>query len=559
MSNKRPVILMAILLVLVGGCLSKPLWENIGSGIQADAPPLPGEDSISIPTIRQDDNGRWFADMDYYFTGKTKWANCTFTLLDVVDPMPAQASGADRSVAVPGKGWCGRLERGRHHLHFEMRLPPRGEASTTQGLSVQIAGGHPEVTLATRRVTQRIDWPDADTAQLQFETMGKSSDQIITLAAREIDVSTHSSVAHAKQLLEKVINQDPGADAAYVELARATMRTNWSSEGLHQAESLLQSALRIRPDSVNAKILMGYVQAHQHRYKEAQAAFTDASKSDPPNLWLWSNWGELLEMQGLALPAIEKYREALTRPPTHDTYDRARSFAYDHALALLESRRDFSAMAPLYKQRASEYGASGCGNAAYARFELLQAADAAAAIAIARLAIATQCDEQVSARDVLGMAFYSQWNANPESAAGQSALNQARVYLPVGARAFYLLAGNDRTLPAARRLTAIHESVDALDNQDMNALAYALTQHELQTAKRLIGLGARPDLPVGAAKMPAAFIPVANEDAEGIRLMQHSGIDYTTLRFQGTTAVEQARHLGRPELLKMLDPKSNAV
>jgi Tfp pilus assembly protein PilF len=128
------------------------------------------------------------------------------------------------------------------------------------------------------------------------------------------------------------------------------MKSNWGPEGLHQAEKLLASALQIRPDSVNAKILLGYVYAHQGRHKQSEALFVDASQTDTKNLWLWSNWGEVLVMQGKLEPAIQKYREAVKRPREHDTYDRARLDAYAHLLPLLEQRKDLDGMEALLKQ-----------------------------------------------------------------------------------------------------------------------------------------------------------------------------------------------------------------
>ncbi|MCB1624915.1 MAG: tetratricopeptide repeat protein, partial [Pseudomonadales bacterium] len=136
-------------------------------------------------------------------------------------------------------------------------------------------------------------------------------------------------------------------DAAYVELARVAMRENWGPDGLHHAENLLESALQIRPDNSNAKILLGYVYTHQGQLGKAEQLFVDAAKADPPNLWLWANWGELLVKQDKPDEAIAKYRVAVTRPMTHDTYDRARADAYRNLIQLLERRRDLDGVEAL--------------------------------------------------------------------------------------------------------------------------------------------------------------------------------------------------------------------
>ncbi len=558
MSNKRPVILMAVLLLLVGGYLLKPVWESdVHRGPTEE--PLPGDNSISALQVAPDKDGIWFVDADYFFNGRQPWADCRWTLLAEAEPSRAQASGVVGAGGGPGFLLCGQLLRGKHHLHFEVLRPNAPGAVTTRGLSLVMYGGPPVGQIAEAHVARQIDWPDRVTYGTQRQTAGKSSADIIAEAVKEIDGVTCCSLEHAQQMLEGVITRDPNADAAFIELARIAMKSNWGPEGLHQANTLIQSALRIKPDNVNAKILLGYVETHQGRFKEAQATFAEAAKSDPPNLWLWANWGEMHALQGQTQQAIEKYRAALARQPTHDTYDRARLDAYQHVMPLLESRREFPAMEALYKQEAAEYGPRTCASVDHANFELLQLGDAAAAIAIARPAVTLECNGPMSARDVLGMASYMQWNADPDSTPGQAALNQARVFLPAGMRAFYLLAGSERTVPAARRLTHSNESVDALDNSKLSALAQALARHELPTARRLLGLGARTDVLVGDARMPVALIPVANNDLEGIRLMQQAGVDYNTLRFEGMTAVEQARRLGRQDLLKVLSPKSNAA
>jgi tetratricopeptide (TPR) repeat protein len=79
---------------------------------------------------------------------------------------------------------------------------------------------------------------------------------------------------------------------------RIAMKSNWGPEGLHQAEGLLSSALRIQPASADAKILLGYVYANQKRFAAAEAQFADAAKSNTSNPWLWTNWGQLLLMEG---------------------------------------------------------------------------------------------------------------------------------------------------------------------------------------------------------------------------------------------------------------------
>jgi hypothetical protein len=66
----------------------------------------------------------------------------------------------------------------------------------------------------------------------------------------------------------------------------------------------------------------------------------------------------------------------------------------------------------------------------------------------------------------------------------------------------------------------------------------------------LLALGARPELPIGPMGMPLALLPVMDGDA--IRMLQRSGVDYSKLRFRGTTAAEFARQSGNSKLIGVL-------
>jgi cytochrome c-type biogenesis protein CcmH/NrfG len=556
MSNKRPVVLLAVLLVLTGGYVGKLYLDNASAS--GEARTLAGKNTITGLKVTRDANGFWFADMDYFFNGKTSATVCRWKFIAAAEPSGSELASLTKPVSDSETWWCAQpLQIGQHHLHFQIHRPVDGTSLTTRGIAVILMDRTRDAPVA--HVAQQIDWPDAETEVLQRQLAEHTSGQSIAEAAREIDSGSDTAMSHAKAVLEAVTARDPSAGSAYVELARIAMKTNWGPEGLHQADTLLQSALKLNPDDVNAKIVMGYVETHQHRFKEAQALFSEVAKSDPPNMWLWANWAEMLAMQGHTSEAIEKYREALKRPPTNTSSDRARPDAYLHIMPLLEARGDVSSMEALYKQQASEYASTPCTSAAYARFELLTKGDPDAAIAIARPAVSGECDSGTSPRDILGLAMYVAWDKAPDTAAGEQALNQARIYLPAGTRAFYLLASDEHTLPSARRLVRMNEPVDARDNESATALAHALANHDLPTARRLLGLGAKPDAEVGTQHMPAAFIPVIGQDPDGIRLMQHSGVDYATLRFRGVTAVELARQQGSVELLKLLDKKGSAA
>jgi tetratricopeptide (TPR) repeat protein len=473
-------------------------------------------------------------DFDYVFTGEPSDAvfHIDLTLQTRPDTVPPRIF---HGPAVR------RPEPGAHHLATSFDYPSEG--TSTQFIISMTNGGFGVTTLspnvkvlATQRVDQVITWPTWEERNLH-------------LARDMISSNSDENILKARQMLEQLVAKNPKLEPAFVELARVAMKTNWGPEGLHQAETLLDSALQIRPESVDAKILLGYVYTHQQRFQKAEALFVDAARSNPSNVWLWTNWGELLEMQGHTDQAIEKYREALEHPTTVASGE-ARLAAYQYLVKLLKARKDFDGVEAVYKRRISEFGAGSCFSVDYARFELNVRGNPQAAIDLARGALSLNCEDAPS-REVLGLASYVLWaqRSGPESV---EALNQARIYVPAGPKALYLLASNDSTMAAARKLLGTGESIDQKDNEEMSALGYALESSEVETTERLLQLGARPDTPVGPDSMPVAFLPVLEGNVEEIRVLRRAGVNFSKLRYRGTTALDIAKRSGNDKLIEEL-------
>jgi len=553
MRSARPVILMGVLLVLLVGYSARSLWEPYLYATQSDAgeAPLPGKNSVSGLKIARDSTGRWMATFEYFYTGEPSGAVLN------IDQLREGASAGAPGAPVQLTGYAGRAERGAHRSAVEINRPSGMAAETTKSIAVHMRGRGMALLAASEQVAQRIDWPEYSAWILEREIAQGGPEAALNRAVGMIDTGSESSLNDAKHLLERLIAKDARYAPAYIELARVAMKSNWGPEGLHQAETLLASALQLQPESANAKILLGYVYAHQGRYKPAESLMSDAVKSGTNNLWVWSNWGELLAMQGKIEPAIQKYREGLARPRSDAPNDRARLDAYRHLLALLERRKEFAGMEELHKRRAEEFGPGSCYSAEYSRFVLQQRGDSTAAIALARDAVEGKCRDQ-PARTALGLAYYVAWANATDSQRGE-ALNQARVFLPAGPRVLYLLAGSERTVGAAKQLVAAGEAIDQKDNYKLNALAYALQDRDYASARRLLQLGSRTDTTITEGEFPVALTPVMSGDIEGVRVMQKSGVDYSKLRYQGRTAIDEARRTGNRRMLEALDPKANSL
>jgi len=541
MSSRRPLMLMAVLLLLIGAYLWVPAWQALDSqpkGRRAE-PPLPGENSISNLSASRNDAGEWQVEFDYYYTGVSAWIRVH---VDGVQTGYTASEGVARLY---------ELTRGSNHAVLELSHP--GAKTTTRQIIVEMrTPGGGESPLARAQIDQLIEWPTFGEWVEMQEFARQSPQENLDRAIALIDSEQAQAYEEAKHILERLIQRDASFDVAYIELARVAMKTNWGPEGLHHAEGLLSSALQIKPDSANAKILLGYVYTHQKRYKAAEKLFAEAAATDPPNLWLWANWGEVLVRQGKFDAAIAKYREAVERPATLKTYERARFDAYGQLLMLLERKNDLDGMEALYKRAVETFGYSSCHGLKYARFLLQQRGNAEASIEITRKALDVNCSQQ-DARELFGLAHYVAWSKR-EGASRLEALNQARIYLPPGANAIYLLARSETTVKAASQLVAAGENIDNKDNSGLNALAHAVQDQDAATARRLLRLGASPATPVGYGDVPVALMAVMGGNLELVKLMRQFGADYGKLTFQGATAFDYAKQTGDPELLKALEP-----
>lgn len=554
--SARAKLLMGLsaLLVFAAGWMLRGSWPQMRTPAAATRPsssaPLPGKNTVSALEVKQSQPGRWTADFDYFFTGQPYSASLS------IDLTPQEASAGQMLAPPNTQTELPSPQRGAHHVTFPIAYPG-GALQTLQVKAVMRDQMFGKQVLASQQVDQVIDWPDFQTWAMDQEIANSSPQQNLDRAVGLINSDSSDGMASAKAILEQLIQANPRFDAGYIQLARIAMRTDWGPDGLRQAKDLLATALRISPDSADARILLGYVYAHQRDFKRAEMLFEEVARTPVRNPWLWSNWGELDEMRHQPEQAMSEYRRAIAQPVAHDDNDRGRLFAYDHMLQLLKARNDLDGMEVLYKKRLNDFGPGSCYSTDYARFLLQVRGKVQAAIDLAKGALNQSCND-APARQMLGLAEYVKWSqtVGQESA---HALDTARIYLPAGPQALYLLAESDRTVVAARKLIDSGESIDERDNDNLTALAYALQNQEPAAARRLLSLGARTDVTVGYAQVPVALLPVLLGDSEGVRLMQRHGVDYMRLRYRGATGYDLAQRLGNAQVLKVLGAQKSEL
>lgn len=552
MSSRRTVIMMGVLLLLIAGYFEMPLLR-LGmlpfAGVdQRGVRAFDRKDSISHLQLEQTASGAWKADFDYFYAGGPPDARLVIELTPAAGAQVPPLAYLDTYLRTP--------ERGAHHLSADIHYPNM-QGTTVRVTALMRSQMYGTVNAASQQVHVVIDWPDFMTYARNQRLATRSPADNLKQAQGLIDTDEDGNIHEARLMLDEMLEENPKLDPAYIELARIALKTNWGPEGLHQAEDLINTALQLRPDSTDAKTLLAYVYVHQGRFKQAAMLFKEVAATDTDNLWLLNNWGEMFAIQHQTEKAILKYREVIAHPVTHDRNDRPRLAAYEQLLALLADRRDFDGMEALYKQRIAEFGWGSCYSAGYTGFLLHVRGDVDGAIDSARRALKQSCDDAPS-RELLGLAEYTKW-AGSTGSQRVEALNQARIYLPMSARALYLLASSERTVLAARQLVTAGEPIDQKDNDNFDALAYALQNRDRDAVRRLIGLGARPDTPVGVPEVPVALFPVLDEDVADVRLLRRLGVRYSKLRYRGVTALDFAKQQGNQAMLSALGSGSTTL
>ena len=545
MKDSRAAVLMAILLTLLFGYLFQTQIESYffpsQPGIVKAEPPLAGVTAIKSIKVKKNEAGIYMASVEYFYRGDGHYAFVSLNAL---------ADGTQKDNFFGG---VNPAQRGEHVMDIEIRRPNDGDEVISKSLSANVVtDGRPSEPFKMDYV---IEWPDLQTYYANQQLAHKSVDEIYAESVKLIDSESEDALAAAKKNLELILLKDPKYVAAYPELGRISMKSNWGPEGLRQAENYLLAGLAIDPHHANSKVLIGYVYAHQKRYADAEKALTEAAKIGTKNLWLWTNWGELRSMQNRSDEALEKYMKAIDANRTYDTYDRARIFAYTKAAEILDEKKQLDKLDSLYKKKALEFENYPYFYAEYGRFRLTHFGDYEAGISNSKTALEKGCDCE-EAKYTLGMSYYISGykHAGEEKTV---ALNQASVFLPEGPKMFYQMARFDETSKVIPQLMKDGAAIGVLDNQRMNALGYALSNGDVDAAKRLIKYGSRFTDLVGPQQYPVGLIPFSNQDIKLIKLMKANGVNFSTLKFNGMSAVEYAKRLQNQEIIDIVEKGKN--
>ena len=247
MRSSRAVVLMGILLLLLVGYLSRGMWINYVPLLAGPDGPRPSSNSVTNLRVALEADGQWHARFDYGYTGEPEYA-----MFRIVEVHGLQREGGPESSMPTMRP----AVIGSHSIDQIISRPQGDDPQFTHSVDAALVKNGTSVTAAKVNVT--IEWPSSTEATFLSFTKGRTPGQIVDMAADLIDTGGRRNIERANEFLDRVVEKNPQVDTAYIELARVRMKLNWGSEGLAQAEKVLDTAMKIKPGD-NARILLGYV------------------------------------------------------------------------------------------------------------------------------------------------------------------------------------------------------------------------------------------------------------------------------------------------------------
>lgn len=301
-------------------------------------------------------------------------------------------------------------------------------------------------------------------------------------------------------------------------------------------------------------MLLGYVYAHQQRYKEAEDTLRRAEKIGTTNLWLYANLGELYVMQSKKEEAIASYRKAIDAPSTLKTYERARADAFEKLTQIYFADKNWKEADALLEQRVRKFPDNGCYKAKHADFRLRKLGNYESAITIATQALDLGCADD--ARPVLGMAYYAKWAALLKSGAKQREaeqdFNRGQAIYAQMPRLMYMLAGSDKTANVVSELKRRGIDIDTPDRDGFTALSFSLFNGDLDAARVLIGEGANVNKPINGEGFTPLMLAASKGNPDAVSLLLKNGADRRARTTSGYSAEAIAKYSGHQDVARLL-------
>ena len=431
----------------------------------------------------------------------------------------------------------------------EVKYPNPNMSDISEYTSHKIVASVLGISNSKREFDLQITWTGKKIANVYEKTHQTNVDDLYHESVLLIDSGSSENIKNANAYLNSIITRDAKYAPAYIELARIAMKMNWNQEGLYQAEQLIKSAQNIDPDSINAKVLLGYVYTHQHKFDDALKIFVSIENSGTKNTWLWANWGQLLKFQGKKDEAIQKYLKAVSGQRQNNTYDRARMDAYINLFQMLP-KESFDQIDALYSKRDIEYDDCPCCRLEHVKYLFNYENKYSEIPSLLSRAKQIGCEES-SVMASQGFAYYLE-----SKGSNAELLARARAAYPEGAKLFFELSHYKAGMQTLKNLVNQKSNIDIQNSEGQTALALAIMAEDIESMETLLKLGASPHVQMNSEGFPLALFPIVQGNQKIIDLLISTGTDYSKIQFMGKSGIEFAK--GFPEV-RVVKTKSKAI
>ena len=360
----------------------------------------------------------------------------------------------------------------------------------------------------------------------------------------------------ANGIVEAILARDPDYAAAYVELARFVLKTNYigssnyrdnfSEQGIETAVDLLEQAIALEPRFADSYVLYGYIAASIGRPAMALVALEEAERLASSNPWLWLNRALTLESMGQYERARDDYFRAT------ETLQSGSSWHIDALEGLTRVGRTFEEVDDAYRAIVGLRPAGHFARGNYAAF-LLRNGRYEEAIDYARRALSIQ--QYPHATRTLGLALYAKASdqlvnqLDPVRAALYFA-EAERIYAP--GQALLDAAASKWAFTIVLGLIEHGVDVDTRLPAGPTALFFATADGDEERVAALLAHGASVDVRAETGWTPLT-LAIAAQSSSVVRMLLEAGADPELLGYGNVSPLDLASSRDANDILRLLE------
>ena len=309
-------------------------------------------------------------------------------------------------------------------------------------------------------------------------------DSTMQQAIAFVDIGNPSNAIRAKELLNTVLDKDPGNVRAYVELARAELYQR-AYEGLPAARNTIQYALSLDENNPYANQYAGLIELREGNYERALEYFSHAEANLTEEItWLTVNWGDTLRMMGSPEQAKARYEQLMSLSDLDSYNANAQQTGLERYARLLEQTRDNRVIA-VYERLYREYPTqSRCVPVDLSRNQVLLERNTSGAREWLELTEGLGCED---ADLVNSLVRVTEWFAGNGT---QPELFRAMSSTPDSGQLVYLLARMSDGEAILSRLAESGISIDEPDRWGFSPVTKALDESDYLALENLAAAGA---------------------------------------------------------------------